>query len=77
MQCKDPDFSDIILDLEDQKVLWEHHVGPPLRTIEDYYLEDNGLMPFMDPYRSRKIWHSFPIGHSKRLTSQNFDPRSQ
>ena len=44
MQCKDPDFSDIILYLEDQKVLREHHVGPPLRTIEDYYLDDNGLL---------------------------------
>ena len=44
MQRKDPDLSDIILYLEDQKVLWEHHFGPPLRTIEDYYLDDNGLL---------------------------------
>ena len=44
MQRKDPDLSDIILYLEDQKVLWEHHVRPPLRTIEDYYLDDNGLL---------------------------------
>ena len=78
MQRKDPDLSDIILYLEDQKVLWEHHVRPPLRTIEDYYLDDKWpLMPFMDPYRSGKIWHSFPIGHSKRLASRNFDPWSQ
>ena len=78
MQRKDPDLSDIILYLEDQKVLWEHHVRPPLRTIEDYYLDDKWpLMPFMDPYRSGQIWHSFPIGHSKRLASRNFDPRSQ
>ena len=43
-QRKDPDLSDIILYLEDQNVLWEHHVGPPLRKIEHYYLDDNGLL---------------------------------
>ena len=53
-QRKDPDLSDIILYLEDQSMLWEHHVGPPLRKIEHYYLDDNGLLR----HSSRRLYRA-------------------
>ena len=60
MQRKDPDLSDIILSLEDQKVLWEHYVRPPLRTIEDDYLDDNGLLCHYGPLQVEENLASVP-----------------